>query len=89
MDMKKPVATLEDFKNDPIGTVRRGGGETVMILNGNEPAFYAVPPVQYEAMLELIDDLELLEVVRARSGGPTVQVDIDELIVKATAAGAG
>jgi antitoxin StbD len=87
--MEKPVATLEDFKNDPIGTVCRGGGETVVILNGNELAFYAVPPAQYEAMLELIDDLKLLEVVCARRGGPTVQVDIDEMIAKATAAGAG
>lgn len=87
--MAKTGPMLAEFKSDPVGTVRKGGGKTVTVLNGNEPAFYGVPPVHYEAMLELIVDLELLEVVRARRGGLTVQIDIDELIVKATAVGAG
>ncbi|MDH4555755.1 type II toxin-antitoxin system Phd/YefM family antitoxin [Pseudomonas sp. BN417] len=67
-----------------MGTIREGHGETVVILNRNEPAFYAVPPARYEAMLELIDDLRLAELVRVRQGEPTVAVDIDELIAQAT-----
>lgn len=34
-------------------------------------------------MLELIDDLQLAEIVRARAGEPTVRVDIDDLIAQA------
>lgn len=76
------AASITDLKKDPMGTIREGAGETVVILNRNEPAFYAVPPERYEAMMELIDDLQLAEVVRKRRGGPTVRVDIDELIAQ-------
>lgn len=34
-------------------------------------------------MMELIDDMQLAELVRQRRGGPTVGVDIDELIAEA------
>ncbi|WP_179059519.1 type II toxin-antitoxin system Phd/YefM family antitoxin [Pseudomonas taiwanensis] len=78
------AASVTDLKRDPMGTIREGHGETVVILNRNEPAFYAVPPARYQAMLELIDDLRLAELVRARQGEPTVAVDIDELIAQAT-----
>lgn len=77
------AASITDLKKDPMGTIRQAHGETVVILNRNEPAFYAVPPERYEAMMELIDDLQLAELVRQRSGGPTIRVDIDELIAEA------
>lgn len=81
------AASVTDLKRDPMGTIREGAGETVVILNRNEPAFYAVPPARYEAMLELIDDLRLAEIVRARRGEPTVRVEIDDLIAEAGGAG--
>jgi antitoxin StbD len=81
------AASVTDLKKDPMGTIREGGGETVVILNRNEPAFYAVPPARYEAMLELIDDLRLAEIVRSRRGEPTVRVEIDDLIAEAGGAG--
>ncbi|MGP0173800.1 type II toxin-antitoxin system Phd/YefM family antitoxin [Pseudomonas sp. NCHU5208] len=77
------AASVTDLKKDPMGTIREGGGKTVVILNRNEPAFYAVPPALYEAMLEMIDDARLAEVVRERHGAPTVRVDIDDLIAQA------
>ncbi|MDH0304911.1 MULTISPECIES: type II toxin-antitoxin system Phd/YefM family antitoxin [unclassified Pseudomonas] len=77
------AASITDLKKDPMGTLREARGETVVILNRNEPAFYAVPPERYEAMMELIDDLQLAELVRQRTGGPTVKVGIDELIAEA------
>ena len=82
------AASVTDLKRDPMGTIREGHGETVVILNRNEPAFYAVPPARYQAMLELIEDLRLAELVRSRQGEPTVAVDIDELIALATDTGA-
>ena len=81
------AASVTDLKRDPMGTIREGGGETVVILNRNEPAFYAVPPARYEAMLELIDDIQLAEIVRARRGEPTVRVEIDDLIADAEGTG--
>lgn len=80
------AASVTDLKKDPMGTIREAGGEAVVILNRNEPAFYAVPPALYEAMLEMIDDVRLAEIVRSRRGEPTVRVDIDDLIEEAGAA---
>lgn len=77
------AASVTDLKRDPMGTIREGHGETVVILNRNEPAFYAVPPARYQAMLEMLDDLRLAETVRARQGGETVSVDVDDLIAEA------
>ncbi len=77
------AASVTDLKKDPMGTLREGKGETVVILNRNAPAFYAVPPDRYEAMMDLIDDAQLAELVRQRRGEPTVKVDIDELIADA------
>lgn len=77
------AASVTNFKRDPMGTIRDGGGEVVVILNRNEPAFYAVPPAIYEAMLETIDDIRLVELVRERRGGPAIRVDIDDLIQEA------
>ncbi|WP_175651923.1 type II toxin-antitoxin system Phd/YefM family antitoxin [Pseudomonas sp. Marseille-P9899] len=77
------AASVTDLKKDPMGTLREANGKTVVILNRNEPAFYAVPPDRYEAMMELIDDAQLAELVRQRRGEPAVRVDIDELIADA------
>ncbi len=77
------AASVTDLKRDPMGTIRDGGGEVVVILNRNEPAFYAVPPAVYEAMLEAIDDMRLAELVRERRGGPTIRVDVNDLIKEA------
>ena len=74
------AASVTDLKRDPMGTLREGNGETVVILNRNEPAFYAVPPDVYEAMLEMIDDMSLADTIRARRKEPAIEVDIDELL---------
>lgn len=77
------AVSLTDLKRDPMGALNKGGGEAVVILNRNKPAFYAVPPARYAAMLELIDDMRLAEIVESRQGEPTVTVVIDDLIAQA------
>ncbi len=60
------AASVTGLKKDPMGTLREAKGETVVILNRNEPAFYAVPPDRYEAMMDVLDDLHLAEIVKER-----------------------
>lgn len=55
------AVSVTEFKTDPVTVVREGCGETVLVIDRNVPAFYAVPPTRYEAMLNLIDDLLLME----------------------------
>jgi antitoxin StbD len=50
-----------------------------VVLNRNEPAFYCVPAAAYEAMMELIDDMELLKIVQNRLSEESVAVSLDEL----------
>lgn len=52
----------------------------MVILNRNEPAFYILSPERYEELLDLLDDAALAKVVKARRGGRSVKVNIDDLI---------
>jgi antitoxin StbD len=62
-----------------MGTVAAGQGRTVAILNRNEPAFYCVPADEYQAMVEMLEDMELNAIADAREDGPFVAVTLDEL----------
>jgi antitoxin StbD len=55
----------------------------MVILNRNEPAFYILSPERYEELLDMLDDAELAQIAKARRGGRTVKVDIDDLIAEA------
>ncbi|MFK8257686.1 type II toxin-antitoxin system Phd/YefM family antitoxin [Erwinia sp. AnSW2-5] len=60
------AASITDLKRDPMGTVRSAEGETIAILNRNEPAFYCVPPAIYAYLMELAEDAELGRIVDER-----------------------
>lgn len=47
-----------------------GEGETVAIVNHNEPAFYCVPAKAYELLMERLEDAELNTIADARRGEP-------------------
>lgn len=59
--------------------VSSGNGMPIAVLNRNEPAFYCVPAAAYEALMELIDDAELLKLVKERVNEPAVRVTLDDL----------
>jgi len=58
--------SMTEFKKNPNEALRESGGQAVAVLSHNKPAFYMVPPDRYEAMLEEIDDLQLVRVVKER-----------------------
>ena len=73
------TASVTELKKNPMGTVAAGEGQTVAILNRNQPAFYCVPADEYEAMLDIIEDAELNAIADARQSEPTIPVSLDEL----------
>jgi len=73
------AASISELKANPMKVVASGEGMPVAVLNRNEPAFYCVPAAAYEAMMELIDDMELLKTIRQRESEPTVKVSLDDL----------
>ncbi len=73
------AASISELKANPMKVVASGEGMPVAVLNRNEPAFYCVPAAAYEAMMELIDDIEMLKIVKQRESEPSVKVSLDDL----------
>ena len=73
------VASISELKRNPMCTVAAGGGQSVAILNRNEPAFYCVPAKEYEAMMNRLEDLELIALCKERENDPTIKLSIDDL----------
>lgn len=71
------TASISALKADPMKVIASGEGFPVAILNRNKPAFYCVPVQAYEAMMDLIEDVELLKLVQARSDEEAVKVGIN------------
>ena len=73
------TASITELKRNPMGTLAAGKGGTVAILSRGEPAFYCVPPDEYEAMLNLIEDAELNVVADTRATGQEIPVSLEDL----------
>jgi len=71
-------ASISELKKNPMETVGAGAGCPVAILNRNQPAFYCVPAVLYEQMLDALDDQELLRLVNERRSEALVDIDLDQ-----------
>lgn len=73
------VASISEFKANPMKVMSFGAGSAVAVLNHNTPAFYCIPPALYEVLMERLDDLELLAKVRERENEPSIKVTLDDL----------
>lgn len=73
------VVSVSDLKRNPSGIVSEAHGEPVAVLNHNRVMAYMVPARTYEAMLERLDDLDLIEIIKSRANEVGVPVDTDEL----------
>lgn len=73
------AASISELKANPMKVVASGHGMPIAVLNRNEPAFYCVPATAYQAMMDLIDDAELLKIVQARMAEASIKVSLDDL----------
>lgn len=60
-------ASISELKKNPSALLQQAEGSPITILNHNKPTAYLVPAETYEAMIELIEDYELGEIVKQRS----------------------
>ena len=83
LDMQSILAdvavSVSELKKNPSGILAGAGGMPVAVLNHNRVMGYMVPAELYEQMMERLDDLELVEIVKARSGEESVPVRLDDL----------
>ena len=73
------AASISELKANPMKVVASGNGMPIVVLNRNEPAFYCVPAAAYEAIMDLIDDADLLRLVKERQGEESVKVSLNDL----------
>ncbi len=77
--LAETAASISELKANPMKVVASAHGMPVAVLNRNAPAFYCVPAAAYEAMMDLIDDSELLKIVKQRQHEKSVRVSLDDL----------
>ncbi|OCA59149.1 plasmid stabilization protein [Aeromonas piscicola] len=74
------AASITELKRNPMGTLKKGNGSAVAILDRNEPAFYCVPPELFAYYVELADDAELNRILEERMASlDRVSVSLDDL----------
>jgi antitoxin StbD len=57
---------ITELKKNPSAVIRDAGTDTVVVLHHNKPSAYLVPARTYEALMDVLDDLELAATVQAR-----------------------
>jgi len=67
--------SLSNFKKNPMAAVESAEGFPVAVLNHNKPAFYCVPAVLYEAIMDKLEDQELSAIADERMGQKIVKVN--------------
>lgn len=73
------AVSVSELKKNPSGVMAGAAGMPVAVLNHNRVMGYMVPAELYEQMLDRLDDLELVEMVKARAAETAVAVILDDL----------
>lgn len=75
--------SMSDFKKNPAKVLRDAKTQPVAVLSHNKAAFYMVDPVLFEALIDEVEDAQLLPMLKARiasaAKGRYVEVDIDSI----------
>lgn len=77
--MAATAASISELKRNPMATVMAAGGQPIVILNHNQPAFYCIPAEAYQQLLDRLEDAELNHIADQRQQQAMIMVNIDEL----------
>lgn len=77
--LTETAVSISELKANPMKVVASGQGMPVVVLNHNVPAFYCVPATTYEAMMDLLDDLELIKLAEQRKQEASITVSLNAL----------
>jgi antitoxin StbD len=73
--------SISELKKNPSALLAQASGSPIAVLNHNKPAAYLIPAETYEALMDMIDDLELAQLVEERRNGKdqAITVSLDGL----------
>ena len=64
--LSSKTTSISEFKNNPAAALAAAGEQPFAVLTNNKPSFYVVQPELYEALTELLFDLEMTPIVKKR-----------------------
>jgi antitoxin StbD len=73
------TVSMTDLRRNPSEVIEVAKLAPVAVLNHNKPAAYLISAAAYEDMLEQLEDAALTKIVKARRGGKSVKVNIEDL----------
>lgn len=73
------AVSVSELKKNPSAVMNGAQGGAVAVLNHNRVMGYMVPADVFEAMMERLDDMDLAELVKARSHETPISVSLDDL----------
>lgn len=77
--LAKNCVSITDLRRNPSGVIEVAQHSPVAVLNHNKPSAYLVSAVEFEDMLERLDNALLLKTAKQRSGGKTIKVKLADL----------
>lgn len=74
-------ASITDLKRNPNALLAEAQGMPIAILNHNKPLAYLVPAYAYEAIIDMLEDKELIEIIMARENemDKAIEVNLGDL----------
>jgi antitoxin StbD len=73
------TVNITELRRNPGAVIEEADNRPVAVLNHNRPTAYLIPAQAFEAIIEALEDAELMDIVRQRRDGKTVKVSLDEL----------
>ena len=77
------TVSMSDFKKNPAKVLRDAKTQPVAVLSHNKAAFYMVDPLLFDALIDEVEDAQLLPMLKARiasaAKGKFTEVDIDSV----------
>ena len=71
--------SITDLRRNPSRILEDAGNLPVAVLNHNKPAAYLLSAKAYEALLDQLDDAELVKIAKQRQVGKRIKVKIEDL----------
>ena len=73
------AVSVSELKKNPSAVLSEAAGQPVAVLNHNRVMGYMVPAVVFEAMMERLDDLDLIELAERRRLERGIPVNLNDL----------
>lgn len=81
MTISEPIIVdVENFKRSPVGIFNSAEGRPVEVRDGKDSVFVCISSQDYEAIMDVLEDIELVKLVKERVNEPSVDVDLSKYL---------